>query len=85
MDNLISNLLLESIFDFEKWSNWKYAITDICVFSIRLLPKFKNLFRKLIWYENVHILFLFLFCLKSVGQYLKRQKNGFTFVFSKSD
>ena len=26
MDILISNLLSETIFDFGKWSNWKYAL-----------------------------------------------------------
>ena len=85
MDNLIWNLLLESIFDVKKWSNWKYAITGICVFSVRLLPKLKKLIPKadLEW-ECPYIIFV-LFCSKSVGQYLKRQKNGFTLVFSKSD
>ena len=32
MDILISNLLSKSIFDFGKWSNWKYAYTRIRVF-----------------------------------------------------
>ena len=43
MDILISNLLSESIFDFGKWSNWKYANTCICVFSVWLVPKVKNI------------------------------------------
>ena len=59
MDILISNLLLESIFDFGKWSNWKDANTCICVLSVWPLPKVQNWFWKQIWNENVHISMLF--------------------------
>ena len=41
MDILILNLLSESIFDFEKGSNWKYANTCICVFPFDQFPKSK--------------------------------------------
>ena len=33
MDILISNLLSETILEFRKWSNGKYANTRICVLS----------------------------------------------------
>ena len=36
MDILISNLLSKLIFDFGKWSNWKYTYTRIRVFSVTL-------------------------------------------------
>ena len=55
MGILFSNLLLKSIFDFGKWSNWKYGNTCICVFSVWLLPKVKNWFQKHIWKENAPI------------------------------
>ena len=54
MDILISNRLSESILDFAKWSNWKYANTHIGVFSIWPLPKVQNWLQKQIWNENVH-------------------------------
>ena len=84
MGILFSNLLLESIFDFGKWSNWKYANVCIWVFSVSPLPKVKNSFWKQIWKENANISILNFF-LKSFGQYLKKSKNGFPIVFSKSD
>ena len=52
---LISNLLSKSIFDFGKWSNWKYTYTRIRVFSVWPLPEVENWFLKQIWNENVHI------------------------------
>ena len=85
MGTLFSNLLSESIFDFRKWSNLKYANMHICVFSVLPLLEVKNWFWKQIWkeYTNISILNLFL---KSFGQYLKKKvKNGFPIVFSKSD
>ena len=42
MDILISNLLSKSIFDSGKWSNWKYANTCNCVFSVWPLFYFKK-------------------------------------------
>ena len=72
MGILFSNLLLESIFDFRKWSNLKYAKTRICVFSVWPLPEVENWFRKHIWKENTHISIL-IFFLKSFGQYLKKK------------
>ena len=68
MDILILNLLSESILDFGKWSNWKYANTLICVFS---LPEVQNRFQKQIWNENVHISILNFFW-ERFGQYLKK-------------
>ena len=82
IDILISNLILESIFDFRKWSNWKYANTSICVFSVCPLPKVKNWFWNQIWNENVHIFILIFY---GFGLYFKNLKNGFPIVFSKSD
>ena len=52
------NLLSEAIFDFGKWSNWKYTFTHIRVFSVWPLPEAQNRFRKHIWNENVHIFIL---------------------------
>ena len=52
---LISNLLLKLIFDFGKWSNWKYTYSRIHVFSVWPRPKVENWFLKQIWNENVHI------------------------------
>ena len=43
---------MESIFDFKKLSNWKYANPRICVFS---LPEVENWFQKQFWHEKVHI------------------------------
>ena len=73
MDILITNLLSESIFDFGK-SNWKYANTRICVFSVWPLPDVENWFRKQIWNENIHISIVNFF-LKSFGQYFKKSKK----------
>ena len=84
MDILISNLLSESIFDFGKGSNWKYANTRICVFSVWPLPEVENWFWKQIWNENVHISIVNFF-VKSFGQYLNKSKYGFSIVFSKID
>ena len=80
--NIFSNLLLESILDFEKWSNWKYAIMRICVFSISLLLEVKNLFRKQTWKENAHIYILFFF-LKILVNIWKIQKWLFHCIFKK--
>jgi hypothetical protein len=81
MDSLISNLLSESILDFGKWSNKKYANTRICLFSVWPLPRVKNSFRKQIWNENVHI-FILNFFLKRFCQYLKKsQKMDFLLYF----
>ena len=80
MDILISNLLLESILDFGKWSNKKYANMCICVFSVWPLPKVQNRFWKQIWNDNVHISIL-KFVLKSFNQHLKKIKNEFPIVF----
>ena len=55
MHILISNLLLESIFDFGKWSNWKYANMRIWVFSVWPLSKVKKWYRKQNWNKKVHI------------------------------
>ena len=52
MGILFSNLLSESIFNFGKWSNWKYANMRICVFSVWPLPEVKNWFWKQIWKEK---------------------------------
>ena len=41
MGILFSNLLSESIFDFGKWSNLKYANMCICVLSIWPFPEVK--------------------------------------------
>ena len=82
MDILFSNLLLESIFDFGKWSNWKYANTHICVFSVRPLPEVKNLLRKLIWNENVHVTILKK-NRERFGQYLKKSKMDISLYFQK--
>ena len=80
MDILILNLLLKFIFDFGKWSNWKYTYTQIRVFSVWPLPEVENWFLKQIWNENVHISILFFF-LEYFGPYLKKSKNGFPIVF----
>ena len=77
----ISNLLLESIFNFEKWSNRKYAITLICVFSVWPLANVENLFWKHIWNEIVFISVLNFFWRVLVNI----KKNGFPIVFSKRD
>ena len=83
MDFLFSNLFLESILDFGKWSNWKYTNTRIRVFSVGPLPKVQNLFRKQIWNENVHIFIQKIF-LKRFGQYLKKIKKWiFLCIFKK--
>ena len=75
------NLLSESIFDFWKWSNWKYAITGICVFSVWPLQDVKKLFQKQIWKENAYISIQKI--LKSFGQYSKSQKMDFPLYFQK--
>ena len=74
MNILIWNLLSESIFDFRKWSNWKYANTDIRIFSVWPLPKVKNWFWKQISNENVHITILNNF-LERFDQHLKKVKK----------
>ena len=80
MDIFISNLLSKSIFNFGKWSNWKYANTHISVFSVWPLPKVKNWFRKQIWNENVHVSILIFF--GAFRQYLKKKsKIGFPLYF----
>ena len=84
MDIVISNLVLESILDFGKRSNWKYTYTRTRVFYVWPLPKVQNWYRKQIWNENVHISILKIF-LKLFGQYLKKIQNGVPIVFSKSD
>ena len=43
MDLLITNVLLESIFNFEKGTNGKYANMAICVFSVGPLPNMHNM------------------------------------------
>ena len=58
MDILIWNLLSESIFDFGKWSHWKYANACICVFSVWTPLEVENWFWKHISNENVHITIL---------------------------
>ena len=82
MDILFSNLLLESIFDFRKWSNWKYANTRICVFSVWPLPEVKNWFRKQIWNENIYISIPNFFWSVSLS-ILKSQKMDFPLYFQK--
>ena len=73
MDIFISNLLLELIFDFGKWSNWKYTNMRICIFSVWPLPEVKNWFWKQIWNENVYIN-IPKKKLDRFGQYLKKSK-----------
>ena len=73
MDILISNLLSESIFDVGKWSNWKYANTRICVFSV-WLPEVENWFRKQICNKNVHISILNFFFEEFRSLFWKVQK-----------
>ena len=80
MDILISDMLSESILDFRKWSNGKYANTRICVFSVWPLSEVQNWFRKQIWNKNIHISSLNFF-LKSFDHYFKKSKNGFSIVF----
>ena len=46
MDNLISNLLLESIFNFGKWAHQKYANTRISVIFSLTTPKSQKLIPK---------------------------------------
>ena len=46
------------VFDFRIGSNWKYANTCICVFSVWPLPKVKNWFWKQFWNKKVHITIL---------------------------
>ena len=71
MDIIISNLLLESIFDFGKWSNWKYTNTLICVFQFDHFPKSKIDSESK--FEMRMSLFLFkILVLKSFGQYFKK-------------
>ena len=82
MDILIWNLLSESIFDFKKWSNWKYAKRHIWVFSVWPLPKVKNWSRKQISNENVTNLKK---NLERFSQYFKKSKNWFRIVFPKSE
>ena len=84
MDILIWNMLSESIFDFGKWSNWKYANTRICVFSVLPLPEVENWFRKQISNENVHITILNFF-LEHFGQYLKKVQKWISHLFPKSE
>ena len=84
MDILIWFLLSESIFDFGKWSHWKYANTRFCVFLVSPLPKVKNWFWKHISNENVHISDLKK-KLERFGQYLKKLKIRFPIVFPKSE
>ena len=81
MDILISNLLSKSIFDFGKWSNWKYANTRICVFSVWPLPKVKHWFWKQIWNENVHISILNFFsgAFRSVFKKVKKMISNCIF------
>ena len=83
MDILIANLLSELIFDFGKWSNWKYANTRICVVSVWPLPEVKNLFRNQIWNENVYITILKK-KLECFGQYFKKVKKGISHCSFKS-
>ena len=82
MDILIWNMLSESIFDSGKWSNWKYANTRICIFSVWPLPEVENGFRKQISNENVHITILnfFLSVLVSIK---KNKKMDFSLYFQK--
>ena len=70
MGILFSNLLSESIFDFGKWSNLKYANTHICVFSVRPLPEVENWFRKQIWKENTNIFKEFRSIFKKVKKWI---------------
>ena len=83
MDILISNLLSESIFDFGKWSNWKYANTGICIFSVWPHPKVKNWFQKQIWNKNVHIFNLNFFSGAFLSVFKKVKKNDFFLYFQK--
>ena len=80
MDILIWNLFSESNFDFGKWSNWKYANTGICVYSVWPLLKVKNWFRMQISNEKVHITILNFF-MESFDQYLKKSKMDFPVYF----
>ena len=80
MDILILNLFLGLIFDFGKWSNWKYTSKRIGVFSVLPLPEVKNLFRTQIWNENVYMTILIFF--ERFAQYFKKSKNVFPIVVS---
>ena len=81
MDIPSSNLLSESIFDFGKWSNWKYT------HHIYVYFPFDHFLKSKIGSESRDEMrmSIFLFFLKRFGQYLKKSKNGFPIVFSKSD
>ena len=81
MDILISNLLQKSIFDFRKWSNWKYTYSRIREFSVWPLPEVENWFLKQIWNENVNIsiLIFFFWAFRSVLK--KSKKINFPFYF----
>ena len=80
MGILFSNLLSESIFDFKKWANLKYANTRICVFSVWPLPKVENWFWKQIWKANTNIYILNFFWRVSVD-ILKSQQINFPLYF----
>ena len=82
MDILISNLLSESIFYFGKGSNWKYANTRICVFSVWPLSEVKNWFQKQIWNENIHN-YVLNFFEEVLVNILKSQKRIFHRIFKK--
>ena len=89
---LILNQHSESIFDFRKWLNWKYANRCICVISVSSRFKVKKWFQKQIWNENVHItiFFVFVFVLKCFTQkidfplyFLKNDLTGVEYIFAK--
>ena len=84
MNIFISNLLSESILDFRKWSNWKYAKTRICVFSVWPLPKVENWFWKQIWNENVYISIskIFFGAYRSIFEKFKKMYFFLTIFFS---
>ena len=75
MDILISNLFLELIFDFGKWSNWKYANTRFTPSRSQNFILKEDLKWECPYYnykKNV----------ERFGQYLKKSKNGFPNVVS---
>ena len=90
MDHLISNLLSKLIFDNGKWSNWKYANTQSCVFSClttsqsqKLIPK-ADLRRSIFLFKK--ILSRVLVNIKKVNQWisnciLKSDVTGVWYMF----
>ena len=83
IQDLIKQLLSESILDLRKWPNQKTHESESGGFLVWALSKVQNLFQKTVFNEVLYNYYFTFFCWEHFVSKNDVSKNGFTIVFSK--